>query len=151
MKINLNKKHFSIFESFKYQVLAQIFKRKANFDTKFIPNFKNNSVDDIKNYTGINPSWTYYNNIFWTPRFYIQKNISQEFLSEMRKFRKLDTWNETYQFALTQLILLEAIRDTSYELAYNYKISATPDNPFHGEIDILIYNTEEGSKLVKFI
>jgi hypothetical protein len=111
-----------------------------------IPSF--DKIDDklIKLYSGINPKWTYRNHIFWTPRFYLQKDISQEFLFQLKKFRKINEWENIHQVALIQLVLTEAIRDTTYEIEYNYRINPTLQNPFHGLIDMLIYNNDENSK-----
>jgi hypothetical protein len=118
--------------------------KEINF--KLISSFKELSDKEIKQYSGIDPEWTYKNSIIWTPRFYVQKDISTEFLFELKKFRKLDEWEDSHQFALTQLILTEAIRDTSYEIEYNFKITPTLANPFNGNIDILLYNNDKSSK-----
>ena len=96
--------------------------------------------DDIKNFTNIDPMYTYRNQIYWAPRFYIQKDLSNEFIFQLKKFRKLKEWSNTDQLALTQLILTEAIRDTTYEIAYNYNVKQTILCPFWGDIDILLYN-----------
>jgi hypothetical protein len=111
-----------------------------------LPSFEKLSDNDIHTHTGINPKWTYRNSIVWTPRFYIQKDISQEFLFQLKKFRKLDQWDDMHQVALTELILTEAIRDTTYEMALNYKVNPSNMNPFHGLIDILLYNNDPDSK-----
>jgi len=89
---------------------------------------------------------SYMNNIFWTPRFYLQKDISQEFLWELRKFRKIDIWTLNDQVSLTQLILTEATRDTSFEIAFNYKCEPSNFCMFHGSIDLLIYNNIKEDK-----
>lgn len=111
-----------------------------------LPSFDKLSDKEINIHTGINPKWTYRNSIVWTPRFYIQKDISQEFLFQLKKFRKLDQWDDLHQIALTELVLTEAIRDTTYEMALNYKVTPTNINPFHGLIDILLYNNDPESK-----
>jgi hypothetical protein len=116
---------------------AQIFK---------VPNFDKLTDSHINEFSLIKPHMTYRNNIYWTPRFYIQKDISREFLFELKKFRKLEEWTEMDYFALTQLIITEAIRDTTYSINYNEVIKPTYNNPFHGTIEMLIFNTEEGSK-----
>ena len=95
---------------------------------------------------GINPYLTYLNSIFWTPKFYIQKDISDEFLWELKKFRKLGIWNDSDYLALTQVILTEAIRDTTFEIAYNYKAEPTNFCQFNGNIDILLYNNDFKAK-----
>jgi len=86
------------------------------------------------------------NNIFWTPRFYLQKEISKEFLWEIKKFKKLDSWSNFDQLALTQLIITEAIRDTTFEMSLNYKCEPSNFCMFHGTIDMLTYNSEKGEK-----
>jgi hypothetical protein len=111
-----------------------------------LPSFENLRDRDIHIHTGINPKWTYRNSIVWTPRFYIQKDISQEFLFQLKKFRKLNQWEDMHQIALTELVLTEAIRDTTYEMALNYKVSSSNTNPFHGLIDILLFNNDPESK-----
>jgi len=140
----LTNKSISIVDSF-FENFNLLFGPK-NFSQKTIPSFYNMTDEIINLKTGINPKWTYRNQIFWTPRFYIQKNISQEFLFQLKKFRKLDEWEDIHQVALTQLILTEAVRDTTYEIEYNYPIKPTLQNPFHGIIDILIYNNDKNSK-----
>lgn len=107
---------------------------------KRTPAFPCLTDSDIKDFTNIDPSYTYLNEVYWTPRFYVQRDVSNEFIAQLKKFRKLREWNNTDQLALTQLILIEAIRDTSYEIAYNYNVEHTNLCPFHGTIDILMYN-----------
>ncbi len=111
-----------------------------------IPKFQKLSDEDISNYSLIKPNWTYRNNIYWTPRFFIQNEISREFILELKKFRRLQEWTELDYLALTQIILTEAIRDTSYEINYNKEIKPSFNNPFHGNIDLIIFNNEENSK-----
>lgn len=111
-----------------------------------IPSFAKMDDEGIKNNSNLIPNFTYKNQVFWTPRFYLQKDISREFLFELKKFRKLTQWKNTDTLALTQLVLTEAIRDTTYEITYNYKIEATKYSPFHGTIDILLYNSEKENK-----
>jgi len=149
---NLNKTSFYS-NTFKSYNIFDLWKNKLNTffgpkDIHFnvIPTFNELSDNDVKLYSGINPDWTYKNSIIWTPKFYIHKDISTEFLFELKKFRKLDTWENSHQFALTQLILTEAIRDTSYEIEYNFSIKPSLANPFHGIIDILMYNNDKSSK-----
>lgn len=111
-----------------------------------VPQFAEISDRDIYENSGIRPLHTYKNDIFWTPKFYLQKDISQEFKSELKKFKHLEEWTQLHKVALTQLILTEAIRDTSYEISYNHRIQPVLDCPFHGTIDMLIYNNEENAK-----
>lgn len=137
-------KNYNILNLWKNKLTTFFGPKEIHFN--LIPQFKELSDSEIKLYSGINPSWTYRNSILWTPRFYMQKDISTEFLFELKKFRKLDEWEESHVFALTQLILTEAIRDTTYELEYNFKIKPSLANPFHGTIDILMYNNDKEAK-----
>ena len=142
---NSSHKSFSnILEIFKMKMNLLLGPKNQSF--KILPSFENLSDKDIYNHTGINPKWTYRNSIVWTPRFYVQKEISQEFLFQLKKFRKLNQWEDIHQVALTQLILTEAIRDTTYEMALNYQVKQSNLNPFHGLIDILLYNNDPESK-----
>lgn len=111
-----------------------------------VPKFQFLNDEDISNNSLIKPDWTYRNNIYWTPRFYIQKDLSREFLTELKKFRKLEEWTDLDYLALTQLILTEAIRDTTYSINYNKEIKPSFNNPFYGNIEMLIFNKEEESK-----
>ncbi len=144
-----NRKSFVFSHNKNFSNILEIFQNKLNmlfaprkFANKMIPNFQELNDKDIYTFTGINPKWTYRNAIMWTPRFYIQKDLSTEFMFELKKFRKLTEWTDLHQVALTQLILTEAIRDTTYEIAYNYKVEPTVNNPFHGLIDFLVYNND---------
>ena len=139
----INSKNFlgdfrdKIVEYFFLPIKANIYK---------VPNF--DKLDDIhiSKFSLIKPEWTYRNNIYWTPRFFIQKDLSSEFFFELKKFRKLDEWTELDYLALTQLIITEAIRDTTYSINFNEKIKPSLINPFHGNVEMLIINTEEGAK-----
>ena len=97
--------------------------------------------NDIKNNTNIDPLYSYRNQIYWTPRFFIHKELSQEFIIELKKFKKINDWKKIDQLALTQLILTEATRDTTIDITYNYKVKPSHFSPFHGNIDILMYNS----------
>jgi hypothetical protein len=140
---SVNRK-YNIFNLWKNKLTTFFGPKEINFN--LIPSFKELTDEEIKLYSDINPQWTYKNSIIWTPKFYIQKDISTEFLFELKKFRKLDEWEDSHQFALTQLILTEAIRDTSYEIEYNFKVTSSLANPFHGNIEILLYNNDKSSK-----
>lgn len=142
--LNFSHKKFSIFSVINHKIGG--FLMPKNSKMKTLPSFQHIDDNLIKSTTGIDPVWTYRNNIIWTPRFYLQKDISPEFLFQLKKFKKIDKWDDLHLFSLVQLILTEAIRDTSYEIAYNYKIEPSYYNPLWGTIDALIYNTEEGSK-----
>ena len=54
------------------------------------------------------------------PRFYQQPFLSQSFLDEVNKFRNLHVWKDKDILALTQLILIEATRDTTFDVAFNF-------------------------------
>jgi hypothetical protein len=110
----------------------QLFKR--------VPSFQNLSDEEISKHTNIDPHYSFRNQIYWTPRFYLHKELSSEFLFELKKFKHIDNWTNSEMLALTQLILTEAIRDTTYEIAYNYQVKPSIMCPFHGSIDILLYN-----------
>ncbi len=40
---------------------------------------------------------------------------------------------------MTQLILIEAIRDTTFDSAFHYEAEPSVVSPFHGVIEILLY------------
>lgn len=79
------------------------------------------------------------NNLYWMPQFYQASNLSSQFLDEILKFKNLRSWNQGHYIALTQLILIEAIRDTTFDYSFSYQ--ADPDDVclFHGNIDCLLY------------
>lgn len=134
-----------VFKDFRDKITEYLFTPKKARIYK-VSRFPNLNDQDVSNYSLIKPDWTYRNNIYWTPRFFIQKDLSREFLSELKKFRKLEEWTELDYFALTQLIVTEAIRDTTYAINYNKEIKPSFNNPFHGNIEMLVFNTEEDSK-----
>ena len=45
-------------------------------------------------------------------------------------------------FAMTQLILIEAIRDTTYQYAFNFEAEPTSIWMYHGTIDWLLYQDD---------
>jgi hypothetical protein len=139
------KQYLSFFKILQFK-WSMFFAPKIFGNYQIMPSFSELKDTDIHLHTGINPKWTYRNSIMWTPRFYIKKDLSSEFLFELKKFRKLIEWTDLHQVALVQLILTEAIRDTTYEIAYNYKVESTNSNLFHGLIDILIYNNDPESQ-----
>ena len=47
--------------------------------------------------------------------------------------------------ALTQLILIEATRDTSFDIGYNVEVQHSRNQPFHGTVDALIYQKKDES------
>ena len=102
----------------------------------------------------INPDTTYHNNILWTPRFYQASSLSPDFLKEIRKFRRIRQWKNEHVFALTQLILIEAIRDTTFDYTFNYKATPSFVSLYHGTIDCLLfqkYDLDPGCIGVPFI
>jgi len=65
--------------------------------------------------------------------------LSAEFLTEIRKFRAIKEWGNEHIFALTQLILIEAIRDTTFDYAFYFNAEPTYISELHGKIDCLLY------------
>ncbi len=117
--------------------------KKENIITgKYSPKFDSLFDSHIKTNSTINPHITYRNKIYWNPKFYLQKNLSFEFKESIKKFRRINNWTELDHFALIQCILTEAIRDTTYKLAYDFECKLSSSNPFHGLIPILIYNSD---------
>ena len=49
----------------------------------------------------MNPTMTYLNNLFWTPRFYQASSLSNEFENEILKFKNLHVWEDKHVLALT--------------------------------------------------
>ena len=74
--------------------------------------------------TGISTQQVYGNSLYWMPRFYQQPFLSQTFLDELNKFRNLHTWRDKDVLALTQLILIEATRDTTFDVSFNFHAQA---------------------------
>jgi hypothetical protein len=95
--------------------------------------------------TYLKPSDTYHNKIFWSPRFYQASYLSPEFLQEVRKFRNLKLWRNEHVLALTQLILIEAIRDTTFDYSFYYKAVPSSITELHGRIDCLLYQKYDDS------
>lgn len=87
----------------------------------------------------MNPQATYLNNLYWTPRFYQASHLSQEFEQEILKFRHLHVWEDKHVLALTQLILMEATRDTTFDLSFNFYAQPSSLCQYHGDIDCLLY------------
>lgn len=107
------------------------------------------AIDDrnIEAECGIKASLVYDNCLYWMPRFYQQSHLSQEFLAEMQKFKKTQVWRDEDLVALTQLILIEATRDTTFDVSFDF--TAKPSNlcAFHGSIDCLLYQRYGGEHL----
>ena len=83
----------------------------------------------------------YLNKMFWIPRFFVQKTLSTRFLSEIEKLKRVTDWQEIDTLALTQLCLIEATRDTTYEMGFDYQAEPSRRCLFHGKINILLYNS----------
>lgn len=89
--------------------------------------------------TGIDPGAAYANSLYWMPRFYQQPFLSQNFLDEIAKFKKISVWTDKDVLSLTQLTLIEATRDTTFDVSFNFHANANPLCQFHGHIDCLLY------------
>jgi hypothetical protein len=63
----------------------------------------------------------YLNNLFWTPRFYQAPALSIQFEQELKKFKGLQVWEDKDVLALTHLILIEAARDTTFDVSFGFK------------------------------
>lgn len=57
----------------------------------------------------------------------------------MLKFRNLRTWQDKHVLALTQLILIEATRDTTYDISFGFQAQPSDVSQFWGQIDCLLY------------
>jgi hypothetical protein len=102
---------------------------------------------DIKRETGIDPNFVYLNNLFWTPRFYQQPALSTEFEHELKKFKNLQLWEDKDILALTHLILIEATRDTTFDVSFGFKAKPSVLSQFHGRIDCLMYQRYGGEDI----
>jgi hypothetical protein len=76
---------------------------------------------NIKNEIGIDPNMYYINKLYWYPRFYQVANLSTEFEMELKKFKSLQVWEDKDRLALTHLILIEATRDTTFDVSFGFK------------------------------
>lgn len=108
-----------------------------------LPTFDNLYDSHIKKNSYIDPYFTYRNKLYWTPKFYIYNDLSFEFLEGIRKFKKVKEWDFVMDFAFVQLILTEAIRDTTFKLLYEYECLPKNYNYFNGIVKILIYNSDQ--------
>ena len=116
--LQYTKRHFQLKSYFNW------FARYTN--TRNLPPFDKIDNDEIAAETHIDPETCYLNNLYWTPRFYQQPSLSTEFQHEMLKFRNLDVWEDKHVLAMTQLILMEATRDTTYDLSFGFKARPSP-------------------------
>jgi hypothetical protein len=86
------------------------------------------------------------------PEFYQQPTLSPEFKTELRKFRNFKYFDNTHVLALTQLIIIESIRDTTFDYYMNYQAKASEVCAFHGTIDFFLYQKyDESSRGAPFI
>ena len=90
------------------------------------PPFETITHKIIEQETGINPDAVYKNNLFWTPRFYQVASLSTEFESELLKFKNLHVWEDKHVLAMTQLILIEATRDTTFDVSFQFRAQPSP-------------------------
>ena len=94
----------------------------------------------------MNADSVYRNSLFWMPRFYQQPFLSQQFIDEINKFRKVKVWRDKDTLALTQLILIEATRDTTFDVSFGFKAQPSRESQFHGFIDCLLYQRYGGEE-----
>ena len=81
----------------------------------------------------------YKNKLFWTPRFYQASHLTTEFENELLKFKNIHAWEDKHVLALTQLILIEATRDTTFDVSFQFRARPSPICQFNGTIDALLY------------
>lgn len=112
-----------------------------------IPSFEKCTHRDIKRESGIDPNNVYLNNLYWTPRFYQAPALSTAFERELKKFQGLDVWEDKDVLALTQLILIEATRDTTFDVSFGFRASPSPICQFHGRFDCLLYQRFGGEDI----
>ncbi len=102
--------------------------------------------------THLDPISLYHNNMYWIPRFYVQQRLSSRFLAELEKLKAVRSWEKIDGVALTHLCLVEATRDTTYDMGFNHTVDKpTRACPLHGTIDILIYNSIKEDKYLPII
>ena len=104
-----------------------------------MPPFDKVTNGDIKRETGMDPNLVYLNNLFWTPRFYQAPALSTQFEHELKKFKGLQVWEDKDVLALTHLVLIEAARDTTFDVSFGFKAKPSVLSQFHGRIDCLLY------------
>ena len=112
-----------------------------------MPPFDKVSHREISRETGIKPHLAYLNNLYWTPRFYQVPSLSADFEAELRKFKNLQVWEDKDVLALTQLILIEATRDTTFDVSFGFKARPSVLSQFHGRIDCLLYQRYGGEEV----
>lgn len=121
------------------------YNNKNAVNSKFAPSFNMFTDSDIFNLTNINPNHTYKNNLYWAPKFYVHKDISFELLDKIKIFNRLKEWKDHDNLSLAQLLITEAIRDTTYDVLYNYECKSNKHNILHGNIPMLLYNKDPES------
>jgi hypothetical protein len=62
----------------------------------------------------------------------------------MLKFRNLMVWEDKHVLAMTQLILIEATRDTTFDASFHFRAEPSPICQYHGSIDCLLYQRYGG-------
>ena len=73
------------------------------------------------------------------PQFYKAPSLSPWFKSELLRFYKIKAWENKHILAFTELMINEAIYDTTY--TYDLGFEAQPDKlcQFYGPIDFFLY------------
>ena len=59
----------------------------------------------------------------------------------------MQLWEDKHVLALTQLILIEATRDTTFDVSFNFLAHSSPICQFNGKIDCLLYQRYGGDEL----
>lgn len=65
-------------------------------------------------------------------------------MQEVSKFKKLQVWEDKDVLALTQLILIEATRDTTFDVSFGFRARHSYLSRLHGRIDCLLYQRYGG-------
>lgn len=71
-------------------------------------------------------------------------SLSTEFETEMLKFKNLQVWEDKHVLAMTQLILIEATRDTTFDASFQFRARPSELCMFNGTIDALLYQRYGG-------
>lgn len=105
---------------------------KFQSDKSVLPKFDSVTDYHIEAESGMKAEQVYKNSLYWRPRFYQQTYLSQIFLDEVTKFKKKRVWRNHDTLALTQLILIEATRDTTFDVSFSYQAEPSDLCGFHG-------------------
>lgn len=97
------------------------FARYSRHGKSILPPFGKIEHSQIEQESSIKARTTYLNSLFWTPRFYQAGKLSTEFEQELLKFKNLQVWEDRHVLALTQLILIEATRDTTFDVSFDFR------------------------------